>query len=148
MTARKASAKKKASSKKTSSKKASPKAKAPTRKAASKKKAGAKKPGSKRAAASRPEPSPIAPAQRKAAAKKETSATKSGALSMQVTMGHVFALRPRVITGFRPDDFRRARQLLADEPYANIQAAARSVAERALELTHDGPDGVPKPKRF
>lgn len=142
MTARKASAKKKASSKKTSSKKASSKEKAPTRKAASKKKAGAKKPGSKKAAPSRSEPTPKVPTKRKAAA------TKSGASSMQVTMGHVFALRPRVITGFRPDDFRRARQLLADEPYANIQAAARSVAERALELTHDGPDGVPKPKRF
>ncbi|MBW2295393.1 MAG: hypothetical protein JRG94_24260 [Deltaproteobacteria bacterium] len=67
---------------------------------------------------------------------------------MQVSMGHMFALRPRVVTSFRPDDFRRARQLLADESYANIQEAARAVAERALELTHGGPEGIRKPKPF
>ncbi len=51
-------------------------------------------------------------------------------------MGQVFALRPRVATSFRPDDFRAARQELAEESYEDLDAAARAVAERALELTH------------
>ena len=53
-------------------------------------------------------------------------------------MGHVFGLRPRVNTSFRPDDFRTARQQLRDEPYADLPEAARAVVEKALELTHGG----------
>jgi len=141
MTARKASSKKKAGAKKkASSKKASSK-KAPAKKSTSKKKAGAKKPAPKKAVAKKA-------VAKKAAAKTKTPAAKPGASSMQVSMGHMFALRPRVVTSFRPDDFRRARQLLADESYANIQEAARAVAERALELTHGGPEGIRKPKPF
>jgi len=122
------------------SKKASSK-KAPAKKSTSKKKAGAKKPAPKKAVAKKA-------VAKKAAAKTKTPAAKPGASSMQVSMGHMFALRPRVVTSFRPDDFRRARQLLADESYANIQEAARAVAERALELTHGGPEGIRKPKPF
>jgi hypothetical protein len=53
-------------------------------------------------------------------------------------MGQIFALRPRVATSFRPDDFRAARQLLQEEPFENADAAARAVVEKALELTHGG----------
>ena len=57
---------------------------------------------------------------------------------MQVNMGQVFGLRPRVSTSFRPDDFRAARQLLQEEAFENAEAAARAVVEKALELTHGG----------
>jgi hypothetical protein len=52
-------------------------------------------------------------------------------------MGHVFSLRPRPNTSFRPGDFATAKHQLQDESYANVAEAARAVAERALELTHD-----------
>ncbi len=58
--------------------------------------------------------------------------------TLQVNMGQVFALRPRVSTSFRPDDFRAARSQLQDEPFENAAAAVRAVAEKALELTHGG----------
>jgi hypothetical protein len=64
------------------------------------------------------------------------------ASSTAVNMGHIFGLRPRVRTSFRQADFRTARQQLQDEAYESIQDAARAVAEKALELTHDG--GTPK----
>ena len=54
-------------------------------------------------------------------------------------MGHIFALRPKVPTSFRPDDFRRARTDLRDEGYASIQEAARAVAEKALETSNKKP---------
>lgn len=57
-------------------------------------------------------------------------------------MGHVFGLRPRVHTGFKPEDFRRARQMLAEEFYADVDAAARAVAEKAVELSREGPHGM------
>ena len=59
--------------------------------------------------------------------------------SMSVNLGHVFSLRPRVSKTFRQADFLTARQLLQDEDYANIEEAARAVAEKALDLTHKGP---------
>jgi len=121
---------KRASQKKSSSKK----------KPAAKKQAAPKKAASKKAA-------PKKAAVKKAAVKK-AAAKKPAVTSGQVMMGHVFSLRPRVITAFRPDDFRRAKQLLEEEPFKDLQEAARAVAEKALELTQDGPDGVPRPKRY
>ena len=59
--------------------------------------------------------------------------------SMSVNLGHLFSLRPRVSKTFRQADFLTARQLLQDEEYANIEDAARAVAEKALDLTHKGP---------
>ena len=150
MTARKASAKKKAGAKKTSAKKAPSKKKtssrkgtpkkSPAKKAAAKNDAAAKK-KKKKKTASRSAP-------QKVVAEQKPSKARSGASSTQVMMGHMFALRPRVSTSFRPDDFRRARQSLADEPYANIQDAARAVAEKAHELTRGERKGARKSKRF
>jgi hypothetical protein len=163
MTARKASSKKKAgaknkaSSKKTSLKKASSKKtsskKAPAKKAATKKKAAAKKSvATKKSAAAKKPAAKKATANKATAQAKKAPPAKSGSSSMLVSMGHVFALRPRVVTSFRPDDFRRARQVLAEEAYATIHEAARAVAERALELTHGGRQtaipGARKPKLF
>jgi len=101
------------------------------------------------------------PAKKKAAAKKKTSAkkaaskdTKSAApdakapakeaskgtvAAKDINLGHVFALRPRVRTSFRQPDFLRARDLLEDERYETTADAARAVALKALDLTHDGP---------
>ena len=60
-------------------------------------------------------------------------------------MGHIFALRPRVETSFRPDDFRTARQQLEDESFKNANEAAQAVVEKALALTHG--DAVPGRKK-
>ena len=115
------------------------------------KKAGAKKkPAAGKKAAAKAAPKKAAPkkaAPRKAATKKAPEKTpaktpakkRSGVSSLDVNLGHIFALRPRLATSFRPDDLRVARQLLQDESYKTIPEAARAVAERALDLTHDGP---------
>jgi hypothetical protein len=58
--------------------------------------------------------------------------------SIGVNRGHLFALRPRVDTAFPPGDFDTAKHFLRDESYASIEEAARAVAEKALELTHQG----------
>lgn len=73
------------------------------------------------------------------AAKKSTDSKKTEAAgsvsSTQVTLGHVFKVRPKINTSFRPPDFARAKKLLAKESYETIQDAARAVAEEALSLT-------------
>jgi hypothetical protein len=76
-----------------------------------------------------------------AAPSPKPAGAKSGFSSLDVNMGHVFALRPRVPTSFRPDDFRMARQLLEEQSFANAVEAARAVAEKALELSQG--DAVP-----
>ena len=71
-------------------------------------------------------------------AKTKTSAkksAKSGFSSLAVNMGHVFALRPRVGTSFRPDDFRDARQKLENEQFETAADAARAVVDKILELS-------------
>lgn len=75
------------------------------------------------------------PATKKAAAKSKAK----DALAKDVHVGHVFALKPRVDKSFRRDDFRQAKELLQDEAYESPAAAARAVAEKALELTRKGP---------
>ncbi|MFK7895151.1 MAG: hypothetical protein AB8G23_04905 [Myxococcota bacterium] len=67
-----------------------------------------------------------------AAKKSESTGSFS---STQVTLGHVFKVRPKVNTSFRPPDFARAKRSLSDETYESIQDAARAVAEEALSLT-------------
>jgi hypothetical protein len=57
---------------------------------------------------------------------------------MDVSLGHVFALRPRVNTSFRPQSFGDAKRALAGERYADIGEAARAVAEEALSITREG----------
>jgi hypothetical protein len=71
----------------------------------------------------------------------QAKASKDAVSSLSVNLGHVFALRPRVSTTFRQPDFATARHMLQEESYGSIPEAARAVAEKALELTHDGPPG-------
>jgi hypothetical protein len=128
-TPKKTGVKKKAAAKKSASKKqASSKKKTGARRVATSKKAAAESKSAAKAEASKPAPVPKA--------KKEPKGKVS---SMSVNLGHVFALRPRVNTSFRQPDFLAARHLLQDEAYTSIQEAARAVADKALEMTHEGP---------
>ena len=61
--------------------------------------------------------------------------------SLTVNLGHVFALRPRVETSFKPGNLEAAKHFFRDNSYSTIEDAARAVAEKALELTRDGPGG-------
>lgn len=67
--------------------------------------------------------------------------------AQQVNLGHVFALRPRVNTGFSPEAFREAVRVLTDERYATLEEATRAVAARAVELSNSGPGGSPFQRR-
>ena len=126
------------------------------KKAASKKKAPAKKAAAKKAPArKKAAPAKKAPARKKAAPKPEPAASEAAAAAekpaastakpkgkfgaQNVNLGHVFALRPRVPTSFPQAHFRTARHLLQDESYASMEEAARAVADKALELTREGP---------
>ncbi len=73
------------------------------------------------------------------AAEKKPEKPAGAVSSTRVNLGHVFALRPRVSTAFRPDDFRNAKLRLQDESYASIEEAARAVAEEALGITNRDP---------
>jgi hypothetical protein len=79
------------------------------------------------------------PASRAADAERAEKQPEGEVSSMSVNLGHVFSLRPRVSKTFRKADFLTARQLLQDEEYADMEEAARAVAEKALELTRKGP---------
>ncbi len=117
----KSSAKKSASKKKATAKKSAPK-----KSAAPKKKAAAKK--------KTPPKAKVAP--KKAAPVKPKAERKPGsASSMDVTLGHVFSIKPRLNTSFRKDDFQQAKRDLRDESYEDLRAAVRAVAEEALTLT-------------
>ncbi len=111
--------------------------KAKLKAAAKPKREAAAKP--KREAAAKPKREAAAKPKREAAAKPKREAKVS---SLAVNRGHLFALRPRVSTAFRPEDFLAARRLLEDEGFESIEAAARAVAERALALCNE-----PKTKR-
>lgn len=124
-----------------------------TKKAAKKKAPAAKRPPAKKAPAAKKPPAKKAPAAKRAPAKKaaakkpaeEKRAAKTGAKgvsSTAVNRGDVLALRPRVSTTFRQEDFLKARRLLDEESYATLEEASRAVAERALSLSND-----PKGKR-
>jgi hypothetical protein len=112
----------------------------PARKSA-KKPARKKATAKKKAAASAP-PSSAKPDEAAEEPDAPAASAKKGAVTAKdVNLGHVFALRPRVRTSFRQPDFLRARELLEDETYESASDAARAVAEKALELTHEGPQG-------
>lgn len=133
MTAKKSAKKSVKKSEKKPAKKAAKKAtKKATKKAAAKApKKTAKKSASKKQTAVKKTASK-APAAKTKAAKQDA---KSGFSSLAVNMGHVFALRPRVGTSFRPDDFRAARQQLAAESFKSAAEAARAVVEKTMELS-------------
>ena len=137
MTARKTTKKvtKKATKKPAGTKKAPAKKAAPARK-----KATARAPAAKKAAPRKKAPAKAEPEAKAAPAKTEAPPKPKGKFSStQVNLGHVFALRPPVSKSFRQPDFLTARRLLEDEGYASLEEAARAVAEKALDLTHDGP---------
>lgn len=129
-------AKKKSATKKAPAKPAASGGKAPAKKASAK-----KAPARKKAAASAPEETARpegATSPTMTEARRETPAPAGGGVSsLAVNLGHVFALRPRVETAFRPDDLRAARQQLQDERYETLEEAARAVAAKALELTRE-----------
>jgi hypothetical protein len=56
--------------------------------------------------------------------------------AMQVHLGHIFALRPRVQVSFNPESLREAIRVLAAEKYASLDEAARAVAAKAVELSN------------
>ncbi len=64
-----------------------------------------------------------------------------------VHMGHIFALKPKVETSFGAGDLQTAKQRLADEVFESAEAAARAVAEKALELTHESGNRAKKRRR-
>lgn len=110
----------------------------------------ARKSTAKKTARSKPASGkPAARPRRKTARKKAPSRGRSVS-SLAINLGHVFALRPRPQSAFRPDDFRRAKHLLRDEKYASAEAAARAVAQKALELTREGagPSGAGRRGRW
>ena len=75
---------------------------------------------------------------------KKGSAKKPTVSAAQVNLGHVFSLRPRVSTAFRPEDFRTAKHRLRNERYPSLDAAARAVVEQAHELGRETPRFAPK----
>jgi hypothetical protein len=81
-------------------------------------------------------PKKSAKAKGEAAPKTEAKGEK-GISSLAVNRGHLFTLRPRVSTAFRPEDFLAAKRALAEEKFESIEKAARAVAERALALSND-----------
>jgi len=68
-------------------------------------------------------------------------ATAGSVSSLAVNLGHVFALRPRVETSFKPGNLETAKHFFRGESYATVEEAARAVAEKALELTREGSGG-------
>jgi hypothetical protein len=74
----------------------------------------------------------------KSARTADAKAKGSGILASAVNMGHIFALRPRATTAFPQQALLDAKQSLADETYPSIEKAARAVADKALDITHDG----------
>ncbi len=140
---KKAPAKKKAAAKQ----KAAPKKKAaPAKKAAAKKKAAPKK---KAAAKKKATPNKKSAAKTEAAAATEKTTSevaepkkidrpKGSVSSMDVTLGHIFSIRPRVNTGFRQNHLLEAKRALIDEVFADLREAARAVAEEALVITRGG----------
>ena len=136
-------AKKKTAAKRAPKKASAKKKAAPKKSAATKKKASAKK---KKASAKKEAPSkPKAAAKKKAASEKKSSAKKTAGASisaMDVNLGHVFALKPRVNTSFRQNDFFTAKRTLREETFASVVDAARAVAEEALALTRGDAAGA------
>lgn len=68
---------------------------------------------------------------------RKAAASKGKFKAQDVTLPHLFSLRPRVEKSFPPDQFRAARQQLEEERYETLEEAARAVAAKALELTRD-----------
>jgi hypothetical protein len=61
---------------------------------------------------------------------------------MDVNLGHVFALKPRVNTSFRQNDFLAAKRALREESFESVVDAAHAVADEALALTRGDAAGA------
>ena len=94
---------------------------------------GSKTPARKKAAKTSPTKRTAKKSARKAPARKARFTAE------QVNLGHVFSLRPRVSTAFRPEDFRTAKHRLREESYVSLEAATRAVVEQAHELGREQP---------
>lgn len=137
--AAKTSARKKAGIKKTTTAEAPKAAAKKTKRKAAAKKATAKTPSrSKAAAKKKPAASAARPPARKTRAKK-APAKKPAITTADVNLGHIFSLRPRVNTAFRPEDFRTAKHRLREESFVSLEAATRAVVEQAHELGRERP---------
>jgi len=137
MAAKKKAAKAKGAKKKAAKAKVAAKKAAPKKKAVAKKKPATRAPEveATKAATETPPPAP-ADAASSAEPAPPTPRPEGSVSSIDVNLGHVFALKPRVNTTFRQPDFIIAKRSLQDEVYASVPEAARAVAEKALELTH------------
>ena len=147
-----------AAKKKPAKKKVAGKRKSAAKRSAPKKKAAAKKPkpaAKKKAAAAAPAKAapkapPVAaapkPMPRPTPAPAPAPPASTGEFTgHDVNRGHIFSLHPKVNTTFSPQAFDNARRELAEQRFATIEDAARAVAERALDLTHQRPARDPFP---
>jgi hypothetical protein len=145
------------SAKKTTTGSSTPKKKAAKKKATpGKKKAAAKKkaaPAKKRAADAAPKKAASkesvadTPIQKEAQPAAPPVRPEGSVSSMDVTLGHVFSLKPRVNKSFRSNDLSQARRALADRVYADLAEAARAVAEEALSITRGAANRPEKRRR-
>jgi hypothetical protein len=70
----------------------------------------------------------------------EADVQKKGEISVAgVTLGHIFALRPKVNTSFPQAQFLSAKRDLVDERYESLEGATRAVAEKALAAVNKKP---------
>ncbi len=143
-TAKKATAKKTAGKKQAATKPAAKKPVARKKAAGAKKSAAKQTTGAKTTAAAERVEKPAVGAKEPAAPPRPST---GGVDVAGVNLGHVFALRPRVPTSFRPDDFREAKERLRDERFATPADAARAVAEKALSLTRESSQRTGRRKR-
>jgi hypothetical protein len=88
-------------------------------------------------------PAKKAPAKKAAA----TPAAKTGVSSLDVTLGHIFALRPRADRSFRQAHLPGAKRALEKESYKDLNEAARAVVEEALSITRKGAFGPERKRR-
>ncbi len=127
-------------------KKASAKKKAaPKKGAATKDKISAKNKKNKASAKKETTSKPKAATKKKAGSGGKSSADKTISASistMDVNLGHVFSLKPRINTSFRQNDFLAAKRALREETFGSIIDAARAVAEEALALTRGDAAGA------
>ncbi|MFP6655797.1 MAG: hypothetical protein VCB25_09220 [Myxococcota bacterium] len=81
---------------------------------------------------------------KKKSAAKASSKSKQGTesvSSMDVSLGHLFSIKPRINSSFRRDDFNQAKIALKDEVYPDLKTAIRAVAAEALSLTRSAASG-------
>jgi hypothetical protein len=117
-------------------------------KAKAKAKAKGAKPKAAKKANKKPENEPKKKAAKAPARKAATAKPAGKVLATSVNLGHIFALRPRVETSFRPIHMQQAKHQLVSEAFDSIEDAARAVADKALESTHEGSNsGAFKSKR-